>query len=77
MQVSGKISKKDQARRDRTQKLIDNFRGKPGEFYMLKGILCADHGFDSVADPAYKKINLMFDMVMIAARMDNINSGAA
>ncbi|MBN3762367.1 hypothetical protein [Burkholderia sp. Ac-20365] len=57
----------------RTQKVIDHFRGLPGEFPMLKGLLCASHPMEGQDVVRYR---YFFDSSLIAARMDEINAAA-
>ena len=54
--------------REQTQQIINRFKGLPGEFYMLKGLLCLDHAVDS------KQVKKLYDLRMIATRMDEINA---
>lgn len=54
-------------RTKRTQAMIECFRGLPGEFYMLKGILVAQFA----KEPAKRNYNCR----MIAKRMDEVDSG--
>lgn len=59
------------SRQKRTDAIIKHYRGLPGEWEMLKGLLCMTHPFDcSNAD--FKKLDACFDGLMIAARMDEI-----
>ncbi len=60
------------ARPDRTQTLIDYFRGLPGEFFMLKGLLCAGHALDTT--PARQQLDNVYDSILIAERMDQIRA---
>ena len=57
---------------ERTNALIEQFTGCPGEFYMLKGILCASHRIPS--DELNTKE--VFDTMMIARRMDQLQEAA-
>ncbi len=52
----------------RTQAIIETYRGLPGEFYMLKGLLCLDGAIGE-----YKSVRRIFDTSAIAERMDEIN----
>lgn len=58
--------------KERTQKLIEHFRGKPGEWDMLKGVLCVDHVFEYDSE-VQKNWDATIDKMMIAARMDAID----
>lgn len=58
---------------ERTHKLIDNYRGLPGEFDMLKGVLCMDHSLNGYS---LESANGLFDRLEIARRMDEINKEA-
>jgi len=58
---------------ERTQALLDNFKGNKDEFMMLKGVLCAPHGLDSEGSQLFYAL---FDTIMIAERMDQINNEA-
>ncbi len=53
----------------RTQIIIEKYRGNRDEFKMLKGILCMNHGWDLVDD---EKLYKLTDLTMIASRMDEI-----
>lgn len=55
-----------------TRKIIDSFRGLPGEWYMLKGLLCADRSME-YNSLEYKAYNSVVNGVMIASRMDELN----
>lgn len=55
--------------RTRTQSIIDNFRGNPDEFAMLKGVLCASHKFDRDGADAFREL---VDAMMLAERLDEI-----
>ncbi|ALL68697.1 hypothetical protein K788_0000280 [Paraburkholderia caribensis MBA4] len=57
----------------RTQKVINHFRGLPGEFSMLKGLLCASHSMEGHDEVRYR---YFFDSSLIAARMEEINAAA-
>ncbi|WP_334042672.1 hypothetical protein [Burkholderia ambifaria] len=59
---------------ERTQALIDQFRGNPGEFYMLKGVVCAGFRFDDEVWGVYSEL---IDLVLIAQRMEAITAGSA
>lgn len=62
----------------RTQAILDHFKGLPGEYYMLKGLLCLDA---AVGDPArawppteaQTQVREMYDAKLIARRMDELN----
>lgn len=58
----------------RTQCVIDTYRGLPGEFYMLKGLLCLDTVRIDGVDWR-SRVNSMLDGLLIAARMDELNRG--
>jgi len=57
---------KTTARTERTQKLIEKYKGLPGEFMMLKGLLCMSHTNDKV-------LTNVLDGYLVAVRMDEIN----
>lgn len=68
----------------RAQDIIDGFRGLPGEFMMLKGLLCLSHTVEGAEEKrngyqagssVRRKVEAIFDSTMIAARMDEINNG--
>lgn len=79
---------------EQTQAIIDSYRNLPGEFYMLKGLLCLSsvverhlertaRSRDVCETDCYhmgsverKKVESIFDGVMIAARMDELNREA-
>lgn len=52
-----------------TEKLLKEFRDLPGEFYMLKGVVC-----EQIALPRNER---RYDTVMIAERMDEVRHVAA
>lgn len=54
----------------RTQVIIEKYRGNKHEFQMLKGILCMNHGWDIEDDV---KLYALIDNTMIAERLDEIN----
>ena len=65
----------------RTKDIIESYRGLPGEFYMLKGLLCLDMAVGNGAekregfwagDAARKMVVELFDGDMIAERMDEL-----
>lgn len=67
----------------RTQAIIDGFRGLPGEWYMLKGLLVAPTAIgrakearvDYLSGVAERKLlEDLFDNIMLAERMDEINN---
>lgn len=67
-------------REQRTKRIIERYRNLPGEFYMLKGLLCLSGAVGAglsygEANKEEKKIDALFDLSMIAKRMDEINSG--
>ncbi len=37
-------------REERTQAIIDGWRGLPGEFYMLKGLICMENTIEQAAE---------------------------
>jgi hypothetical protein len=53
----------------RTADLLASFQGLPGEFYMLKGVLCLPYSLDD--SEQYEHYEL-YDRVMIARRMDEL-----
>lgn len=60
-----------------TAAIIQDFKGLPGEFYMLKGLLCAER--DSVmpyGSASSRKYRSLISTKLIAARMDQINQEA-
>lgn len=61
----------------RTQAILDAFRNRPGEFYMLKGLLCLG---DALGADNYRlharKIDGIYDLGAIANRMDDITREA-
>lgn len=59
------------SRTARTQHIIDRFKGLPGEWSMLKGLLCADHGL-AYDDPFAVAMREHLDTMMVARRMDDI-----
>jgi hypothetical protein len=75
-------SKYRQDREARTARIIAKWRGLPGEFYMLKGLLCLDSAIpDSAATwaeqmMARRIVTNLYDAVAIARRMDEINAEA-
>lgn len=69
----------------RTQAIISRYTGLPGEFYMLKGLLCLEDALeqDAANRGGYhkgrlvrEKVNKLYDSVMIAERMDQISNCA-
>lgn len=58
---------------ERTQSIIDNFRGNSDAFAMLKGVLYAPHKLDPVGNKAYREL---IDTLMIAMRMDELRAQA-
>lgn len=72
-------------REQRTTNILARFRDLPGEFYMLKGLLCLPAATCPKADgegrmgweerrKEERRIDELYDGVRIAARMDEINS---
>lgn len=66
---------------ERTDRLLNCFYGLPGEFYMLKGVLCMGMNYCSGPMPAsvyeierkqQKRIEALFDTLRIAQRMDDL-----
>jgi len=57
-----------------TAAVINSFKGLPGEYNMLKGLLCADHPM-AYGEPMQRRYASAIDTRMIAARMDEINAG--
>lgn len=55
----------------RTQALIDAYRGLPGEFFMLKGLICLGT-VNHLGEPLTARL----DDAMLAARMDEITTAA-
>jgi hypothetical protein len=62
-----------QARRERTDKIIDSFRGLKDEWGMLKGVLCADHTLEGEDRRTWDQL---IDGVRVAERMDEIQNEA-
>lgn len=71
---------------ERTNILLNEYRGTHDEFSMLKGVLCMSqgycHGNITPAEherqrKAQRRIEAIFDGAMIARRMDEINREAA
>ncbi len=58
-----------QTREERTQALIDNYRGSKDEFAMLKGVLCATHKMNYADELVFEGL---LNGLMIAARMDEL-----
>lgn len=72
-----KTTKREQDRLTRTQKIIETFRNLPGEYYMLKGLLCVESALRDEQDRATRKhIADAYDTHTIAKRMDEINREA-
>jgi len=77
---------KELTREERTANVIAKFRGLPGEFYMLKGLLCLEAavcGDRDVVPQVYgweqrreeeRKISALLDGIAVARRMDEINA---
>lgn len=73
-------------REERTTNILAKFRNLPGEFYMLKGLLCLPAATcpaeDTIPDPLgwearrkeERRINALYDGMAIAERMDEINN---
>jgi len=59
------MTHKEQAKIARTKKLIEVYKGLPGEFMMLKGLLCMSHIDDKVLNDA-------IDGMTVALRMDEM-----
>ena len=59
----------NKTQQQRTQDVIDYFRGLPGEWGMLKGLLCMEH---ALTGEALHHVEGLFDRLMIAKRMDEI-----
>jgi hypothetical protein len=55
------------AKQKRTATLIEKYKNLPGEYYMLKGLLCMSHTNDRV-------LSDVLDGIMIAVRMDELNA---
>jgi len=68
-----KMSKQTKAQKI-TAAIIEGYKGLPGEFYMLKGLLCADRD-DAMpyGSPARRKWKSLIDSGMVARRMDEMN----
>ena len=71
-----KQSKKAQ----RTQAIINHYRGLPGEFYMLKGLLCLDIAVEEFGSNEGAKerereaVARRLDLLLIAQRMDALQA---
>ncbi len=65
-------SKKSDSSIEATAQIIKSFRGLPGEFYMLKGLLCADRDME-YKGKAHKAFHSVINCSMVAQRMDEIN----
>ncbi len=73
-------------REERTNNILAKFRDLPGEFYMLKGLLCLPNAVcppdDTVLNPLgwearraeERRIDDLYDGMAIATRMDEINN---
>lgn len=68
-------------KQQRTQDVIDHFRGLPGEFYMLKSLLVLPTGIENgeskrggywAGVKVRKQVNALYDGLMIAKRMDEM-----
>lgn len=59
----------EEARQERTTKLLTTFRSYPDEWKLLKGVLCMTHGMDCSESI---QAGLLFDSIRIAERMDEI-----
>ncbi len=67
------------ATQQRTKRIIERYRNLPGEFYMLKGLLCLSGAVGvglpyAEANSEENKVYAMFDLGMIARRMDELNA---
>lgn len=71
-------------REERTVNILNRFRNLPGEFYMLKGLLCLPAATCPPADEENRMgweerrneerfIGALYDGIAIAKRMDEIN----
>lgn len=72
---------------ERTAAILEGFRGLPGEFYMLKALLCVGHACEKAVELKYPRINheivngestlldQHYDRMMIAERMDQLQKG--
>jgi len=71
-------------REERTQAIIDGWRGLPGEFYMLKGLLCLESAVEKCAkarngtrqecSAERDQFDAIYNSLMIASRMDEIRA---
>jgi hypothetical protein len=71
-------------REERTQAIIDGWRDLPGEFYMLKGLLCLESAVEKGAQAKTDKRPVIarerdqfentFNLLMIAERMDEVRN---
>ncbi len=71
-------------REERTQAIIDGWRGLPGEFYMLKGLICLERAVEKGAEKKSSnytdqraerdQFEGTINMMMIAERMDKVKS---
>ena len=59
--------------RERTQIIIEKYRGNKDEYKMLKGILCMNHGWDIKDD---MRLYELVDLNMIASRLDELNTAS-
>ena len=59
----------------RTRAILKRWKGLPGEFYMLKGLLCISAVFDAEHFEG-EMVRALFDSKMIAERMDEIQNEA-
>ena len=65
----------------RTQAIINQWKGLPGEFYMLKGLLCLEMAVQQAAPAGdyygkkaqRDKVRELYDDMAIATRMDELN----
>ncbi|KKK89962.1 hypothetical protein LCGC14_1145100 [marine sediment metagenome] len=55
----------------RTQVIIEKYRGNKDEYKMLKGILCMNHGWDTEDD---MKLCELVDLDMIVSRLNELNT---
>lgn len=69
----------------RTADVLARYRNLPGEFYMLKGLLCLPAACGSSDSPGSnwkeardeeRQIDDLFDLMAVARRMDEINAEA-
>lgn len=79
------VTKKITPAVQRSLDVIDYFRGAPGEFDMLKGLLILDSALEKgerarngypAAHAMHKRVHALYDTQLIAERMDAINDEA-